>query len=776
MKYNILKITFLLLVAIFNATIGIGSLPLWAYILIEFISIILLVYVSVRMFSDNNLVIDQELKKLTETITTISEQSKAQWENNTSKLLNSLSNNQDQVLQQLTLSEETLSKNIESSTSQINEKVSHTYDLVQKEFTKQTDLVGALQQNTIEMFNGLSKDIISLNESSRKQAIENANELKRTLASNTEHLSAVVNDSFKTIQESTFSSSEQLKQQIAQICDTIQESINTSASDLVAKTDALTETLKTTNDEIQAKVEGASNGMSQLISEGIGAITTSVSTGIDGARQASSEFAEQIMSANKENSASILQKVEDVIQHSIAIQESITTSAADLAAKTDTLNETIKTTNDEIQTKVEGASNGMSQLISEGIGAITTSVSTVIDGARQASSESAEQIMSANKENSVSILQKVEDVMQHSIAIQESITTSATDLAAKADTLNETIKTTNDEIQAKVESASNGMSQLISESIGAITTSVSTGIDGARQASSESAEQIMSANKENSASILQKVDELILQGATIEKQNNTISSLIVDSVKESDKATEMFMSGLQDQYQTINKGLTSVQLKTENIENSVLHISEKEFNKKIVDSIQSLILELRTDIKNSISDINNEILDTQIAQETINSELEKLQVLLRTVLNSFENKTEKIVKQVATESNKQVKPSSSTSSILPNVSRSVEQNVKSHQPAPNRTESIVDSETKNIVVNQYKDGDVVKSTMKDSKGHTIYEVEYSKGKIVRTRNYDNKGKLTIEQTFYDNGQVHYRNEYTSKGKVTTEFDINGKKE
>ena len=677
MKYNILKITFLLLVVIFNATIGIGSLPLWAYILIEFISIILLVYVSVKMFSDNNWVIVQELKNLTETISTISEQSKAQLENNTSKLLISLSNNQEQLLQQLNHTEETLIKNIESSTSQINETVSQTYDLVQKEFTKQTELVGALQQNTIELFNGLSKDITSWNESSRKQAIENTTELKRTLASNTEHLSILVNDSLKTIQESAFSSTEQLKQQIAQICDTIQESINASTSDLVAKTNALNETIKTTNDEIQAKVEGASNGMSQLISEGIGVITTSVSTGIDGAKQASSESAEQIMSANKENSASILQKVEDV--------------------------------------------------------------------------------------------------MQHSIAIQESITTSATDLAAKADTLNETIKMTNDEIQAKVEGASNGMSQLISEGIGAITTSVSTGIDGARQASSESAEQIMSANKENSASILQKVDELILQGATIEKQNNTISSLIVDSVKESDKATEMFMSGLQDQYQTINKGLASVQLKTENIENSVLHISEKEFNKKIVDSIQSLILELRTDIKNSISDINNEFLDTKIAQETINSELEKLQVLLRTVLNSFENKTEKIVKQVATESNKQVKPSSSTSSILPNVSRSVEQNVKSHQPAPNRTESIVDSETKNIVVNQYKDGNVVKSTMKDSKGHTIYEVEFSKGKIVRTRNYDNKGKLTIEQTFYDNGQVHYRNEYTSKGKVTTEFDINGKK-
>lgn len=579
MKYNILKITFLLLVAIFNATIGFGSLPILAYVLIEFASIILLVYVFVRMFSDNNMVIDQELKKLTETISLFSEQSKAQLENNTSMLLDSLSNNQEQVLQKLTNSEETQSKNIESSTSQINEALSHTRDLFQKEFFKQTELVGTLHQSTTELFNGLSKDILNWNESSRKQAIENTDELKRTLALNTEHLSTVVNDSLKTIQESTFSSLDQLKKQMEQICDAIQESINTSASDLATKTDALSETLKTTNDEIQSKVESASNSMAKLISEGI-------------------------------------------------------------------------------------------------------------------------------------------------------------------DT---------------------------------ITTSVSTRIASARQASTESAEQIMSANKENSASILQKVDELVLQGATIEKQNNTISSLIVDSVKESDKATEMFMSGLQDQYQTINKRLTSVQLKADNIENSVLRIWEKEFNKKIVDSIQSLILELRTDIKNSISDINNEFLDTQIAQEATNSEIEKLQVLLRAVLSSFEDKAEKIAKQVATESNKQTKSSSSTPVILPNVTRSVEQNVKSHQPDPNRTESIVDSETKNIVINQYKDGNVVKSTMKDSKGHTIYEVEYSKGKIVRTRNYDSKGKMTIEQTFYDNGQVHYRNEYTPKGKVTTEFDINGKK-
>ena len=579
MKSNILKITFLSLVAIFNATIGFDNLPLWAYILIEFVSILLLVYVSVRMFSENNMVIGQELKKLTEAISLFSEQSKAQLENNTSMLLDSFSNNQEQVLQRLTNFEVVLSKNIENSTSQINESLNHTSDLVLKEFSKQTEVVGTLKQNTTELFNNLSKDILNWNECSIKQTIENTNELKKTLALNTEHLSTVINDSLKTIQESTFNSSNQLNKQMEQICIAIQENINTSTSDLAIKTDALNETLKTTNEEIQSKVEGASNSMSQLSSEGIGAITTSVSTGID----------------------------------------------------------------------------------------------------------------------------------------------------------------------------------------------------GARQASSESAEQIMLANKENSASILQKVDELVLQGATIEKQNNTISSLIVDSVKESDKATEVFMLGLQDQYQTINKGLTSVQIRVENIENSVLHISQKEFNKKIVDSLQSLILELRTDIKNSISNLNNDFLDTKIAQEATNTEIEKLQVLLRATLNSFEDKAEKITKQVVKESNKQTKSSSSTQGIHHNVTRNVEQNEKYHHPDPNRTETIVDSETKNIVINQYKDGNVVKSTMKDSKGHTIYEVEYSKGKILRTRNYDSKGKMTIEQTFYDNGQVHYRNEYTSKGKITTEFDINGKK-
>jgi hypothetical protein len=65
--------------------------------------------------------------------------------------------------------------------------------------------------------------------------------------------------------------------------------------------------------------------------------------------------------------------------------------------------------------------------------------------------------------------------------------------------------------------------------------------------------------------------------------------------------------------------------------------------------------------------------------------------------------------------------------------------------------------------------------MKDLKGHLLYELEYVNNKMARRRNYDAKGNLTVEQTYYDNGQVHFRNEYTNQGTKTTEFDTNGNK-
>ena len=93
-------------------------------------------------------------------------------------------------------------------------------------------------------------------------------------------------------------------------------------------------------------------------------------------------------------------------------------------------------------------------------------------------------------------------------------------------------------------------------------------------------------------------------------------------------------------------------------------------------------------------------------------------------------------------------------------------------------ESFTDEVTKNKVVNKYVNGKLRKTTMKDTQGHLLYEMEYdSEGLLSISKSYDIAGNLTIEQVYYEDGQVHYRKEYSRKnGPVNvTEFDKQGNK-
>lgn len=92
-----------------------------------------------------------------------------------------------------------------------------------------------------------------------------------------------------------------------------------------------------------------------------------------------------------------------------------------------------------------------------------------------------------------------------------------------------------------------------------------------------------------------------------------------------------------------------------------------------------------------------------------------------------------------------------------------------------KIDRIVDEKTNNIVLNYLKDGQITKSVMQNPQGIVIYEIEFENGNITRSRSYNDKGEMTIDQIFYENGQVHHRIEYTPKGKITTEFDFNGKR-
>ena len=399
-------------------------------------------------------------------------------------------------------------------------------------------------------------------------------------------------------------------------------------------------------------------------------------------------------------------------------------------------------TNERLSVVISSESNQIKDQLSSSEKVITKAVETctnsafttlagLIENLNKVSHDRVESLRQLSKEQHEVLLQRVDGVSQQGEVIQKNICSSVSDLSSKSDALGESIT-------------------LVSNSIN---------------------EHISSTDKKM---------------LSIEKQNSSIVEHI--TAKEKDcSISKAILSDIKNQYEVLNKNVTSIQFKAQSIEESVNLLSEDKLDSKIIDSIGTLISEFQATYKSSVSDVNNTLLDTQIAQEATTNELEKLQILLRTLLNSFDENSAKNVSEEPKAVNLVVKnsmPSSEKTSEYKNVPRSQIQKrqtqAKTSTPIgitqnPNRTENILDNETGNLVINQYKDGKVVKSTMKDSKGHIMYELEYVNERIVRSRNFNNKGQLNVEQTFYANGQVHYRNEYTPNGRITTEFDFNGKK-
>ena len=114
---------------------------------------------------------------------------------------------------------------------------------------------------------------------------------------------------------------------------------------------------------------------------------------------------------------------------------------------------------------------------------------------------------------------------------------------------------------------------------------------------------------------------------SIEKQNSSIVEHI--TAKEKDcSISKAILSDIKNQYEVLNKNVTSIQFKAQSIEESVNLLSEDKLDSKIIDSIGTLISEFQATYKSSVSDVNNTLLDTQIAQEATTNELEKLQILL----------------------------------------------------------------------------------------------------------------------------------------------------
>lgn len=703
MNCKFLSMSFFILIAIFNIVIGVNFFPIWAYVLVEIFSILICVYLFMNIHYEGQSKLENKINTLSDLLNSSTAEIKSQLKEQNSIILETIASNHEVTTYRINEINDNLIKTI----NYIDEKLCTTNSLIKVEHAELNGIINDFANKTKELFCDLHEKIGSEFEETRVVFSNNTDGLKSSIHSNFEQIQENLNESFTNLKEASSISTDQIQNQINRSNIIIQEGLSIASSDIIAKTNSLNETLTFTNAEIKEQMENSNNKIAQLISTGLEWVSSSISANIDNVKQASNESTQQLLLSNKEHSKSILQKMETVISQSESIKETINATSKDMFSRTESLGQALTLTGSELKEHMESKGKKFNQLISTGFETISSSILTNIDYAKQ--------LCQSNKETSNSILQKVDAVIKQGNSIKEEIKSASSDIVIKTESMNKTLKINGDEMKKLLFDSDNKTTQLINEGFGNLSTSISN----------------------------------------IDSQTSAISSLIIENIKDSDKTTEEFMAGLHEQYKIIYKELTSVQLKTHNIEEAVQVISQNESNLKIIESIQSHIKDLQSGFKNIVSEINNQLLDTQISQETTNNELEKLQVLLRTVLKSFEEKTNNLTKDLSKD-----------------ISKSI---VSSSQKETNRTETIVDNETKNIVVNLYKDDIIIKSTMKDTKGHKLYELEYVKGKIVRSRNYDKEGNINVEQTFYDNGQVHYRNEFTSRGKVTTEFDINGKK-
>ena len=305
-------------------------------------------------------------------------------------------------------------------------------------------------------------------------------------------------------------------------------------------------------------------------------------------------------------------------------------------------------------------------------------------------------------------------------------------------------------------------------------TNISNGVSQILLSLSDSSKSGREDMMEVSGSVERGNRNLIDKLNSIEKQRVKNSTSIELKLDQQRSFVDKKLQTNEENYDFLNKCLMNINQTSLDVREAIGILSERNDVDVIIGSFKKLIAELE-----------NQILDAQVGQEGINNELKNIQVLLRTLLKSREEQFEgKIAKSPtingshATSEAKMVKKTISKDKDI--VKDKTEGNKVIHKralvkPNPNRQETILDSESGNLVLNSYKDNLLAKSIMKNKHGHVIYEMEYAHGNLVRSKNYDDKGNVNVEQTYYDNGQVHFRNEFTRNGKVSTEFDNNGKR-
>ena len=713
MKVKSLLLTILLLSVLFGLSIGRTIVPIWLCAVIVIVSVVILVYWLLYTMDISKTIAEKKFAEIDEKIA-----------NSTTTITDSFIESQEKQLEAVQLYYNNLSQLIEKCSNLLKETIS----------AETKNLLGNMESQ--ENNNNKRNEKLLVELSILKKNIEsNSSQLSNDLSSSTVKLSEIGENLHTAITKENEITRDCLSNTTKRVEENIVAHTNTNKKDSDEAVRVLITSLRKYLETISALLSGKSDDINSSLIKVQSGLSEHVS-------QSESNLLENVNKIIVFTVESIQKQIDSLAQETNANHESIKSSAINLAEKSDAIIGQVTQVSDEIVKQVKLFNEDIQKKTETKIASSQTSLESSIEKIEQASKESYELLLKSAQTQGETIKDAIDSIELKTNSIEETITNSTGNLLARVESVNDRVNSTEGKIDGRLLETENTIKQNIDSIVKEVELSLIEKIESSEKRSKELADFLNESNTEQFCSVQKSI-------IAIQEQGAGVSNLISNNIKESDKATELFLQKIDEQYDSLNKNLESVQIKTQNIEESVSTLVEKDNNNLLISSVKSVVGEIKSLISNTVSDLNNQFLDSQISQETTNNELSKLQTLLRTVLLSLEKSHEE-------GSRRNGQPNNSNGN-------------------PNRTEKISDKETGNTVINQFKSDKLIKSTMRDSSDTIIYEMEYVNDKIVRSKNYDKKGKLNLEQTYYDNGQVHYRIEFTSSGKKTTEFDINGKK-
>ena len=294
-----------------------------------------------------------------------------------------------------------------------------------------------------------------------------------------------------------------------------------------------------------------------------------------------------------------------------------------------------------------------------------------------------------------------------------------------------------------------------------------------------------------------------------DKLNNSLETLETSDIERENRIKEIIQKVSDEQIKKIaNKLEVLFEEQSDNVNTIIdtVNASIVQFNEELVkqsNAIQDLndentnfvtekynrvFEQIRVFSKDSKATLKNVKLAIDNNKDSIEKSEKKITNYIENYFNTIDDKAKEIdsLKNIVKRNydifneqleftHNQLDSLNSLASIIKKMAEKPEKSEKVEEKKSDRVELIKDSETGLDVKNTYKNN-MLKQSIIFKGQRKVYDVEYGqKGEILKTKNYDQKGNLSIEMAYYANGQVKERREYISGKAEISKFDINGKK-